>query len=350
MFKRFSVCMLVMLIAFSAIGTIQAQEPTRDQANPARLRALAQLNRIVVQTAADTLGITPVEFLNSGEVGQSFADIITSLGGDVAQVTTDAKATALNTIDTALAEGKISAEQAEQLRLHLDDALERIINRPRTDHPIGHVIDLALDSAVIRHAAQALDVPVRDILAARNNRQSVADFVTVNGGDPTAIAEATIASITERINTAVTNGRLSQEQADTLLSALAVAVDEALHSTTPLPNPRLTERRPSDRLSLRVAESVAETLGLEMQNVLSDLQGGKTLCQIITNNGGDVDAVTQIAKDAVANAVRTALANGELRQERAENILNNLEAFVQQALDRAPLRSRIERSRTNNTN
>lgn len=346
MFKRFSVFMLAVVIIFSAIGSIQAQEPTRDQAAPARLRALAHLNRIVVQTAADALGITPVEFLNSGEAGQSFADIITSLGGNVAQVTTDAKATALSTIDTALAEGKVSAEQAEQLRLHLDDALERIISRPRSDSLVGHAIDLALDSAVIRHAAQALDVPVRDVLAARNNGQSVADFVAVNGGDPTAIADTTTTSITERINTAVTNGRLSQEQANTLLTALPAAVDEALHSTTPLPNPRLTERR----TSIGITGSVAEALGLDIQNVVSDLQSGKTLRQIIIDNGGDVAAVTQIAKDAVANAVRAALANGELRQDRAENILNNLEAFVQQALDRAPLRSRIERSRANNTN
>lgn len=444
MFKRSIILVLALVMAFSAIGSIYAQDPTRGQDAADQVRAVAELNRIVVETAATALGLTPQAFIESVEIGQSFAEVITANGGDLAQITADAKATAMTEIDNALSAGTITAEQAENMRANLDTALERVLNRPRVERehreraiinfvrvvyqsaadalgmtsmdilqnaedgqtlndylvaqgadvaavkaaavasttegintaltegkitqeqadaalanleanvdrvlnaPIpknldGKVVDLALDMSVINHAAEILAVPAQDIIQARNGGQSVADFVTANGGDPAAVAEATIVTNTARINTAVTNGNLPQEQADTMIAGLPAAVDEALNRTEPLPDPRQAERRPNDQLSLGVTEVVAEALGLDLQSVIAEFQAGKTLREIITENGGDIDAITLTIKDAVTTAIQTALANGEMIQERADAILGDLDTFIQRALDRTPLRDRLGR-------
>ncbi|MCB9435886.1 MAG: hypothetical protein H6673_02700 [Anaerolineales bacterium] len=444
MLKRSVILMLALVMAFSAIGSIYAQDPTRPQAAADQARARAALNRLVVETAATALGMTPAEFIATVEVGQSYADVITANGGDLAQITADAKAAAIVSIDTALADGKITAEQAENMRANLDTALEQILNHPRADRdmrdiaivnlvrityqsaadalgvqpldiiqnaedgqslndylaaqgadaaavkaatvtsateiintaladgkinqeqadrliagldaaidrildaPIpsrfdGQHAEMALDTAVMNHAAESLGVTLREVVEARRTGQSVADFVIANGGDPAATADATIAAVTERINTAVANGNLEQAQADAMIADLPAAVDAAMNSTAPLANVQPRPIQPTPQLNLGVGEAVAEALGLDMPALMEQLQAGKTLREIIRENSGDIDAITQIIKDTVSEAVQNAVANGEMLQERADNILNNLETFVQEALDRTPLRDRLGR-------
>lgn len=443
MLKRSIILVLALVMAFSAIGSIYAQDPTRPQDAADQVRARAALDRIVVDTAATALGMTPAEFIAAVEVGQSFADVITANGGDLAQITADAKATAMVSIDNALSEGKITAEQAENMRANLDTALERILNRPRADcdmrdiaiinlvrityqsaadalgvQPLdiiknaedgqslndylaaqgadvaavkaaatatatetintaladgkinqeqadrllasldtaidrildalipsrldGQHAEMALDAVVMNHAAESLGVTLREVAEARANGQSVAAYVTANGGDSAAVADATIAAVTERINTAVANGNLEQAQADAMIAELPAAVDAAMNSTEPLVDVR-PHPRPINQLGTGIPQAVADALGLDLPSLMTQLQEGKTLRDIISENSGDIDAITQIIKDSLTEAVSNAVANGEMLQERADNFLSNLDTFIQEVLDRTPLRDRLGR-------
>jgi hypothetical protein len=191
------------------------------------VRAAAALARIVVQTAADAVGMEPRELRQSAEPGQALSDVITANGGDPAQVAADAKAKALEDIDTALNEGKITAEQAENMRANLDDAIARIMSHPLRERRVRPRAELNRD--LVQTVAESTGLSVRDILGQLRQGKSLATVITENGGDVEAVKTQIIAEETAAINEAVTNGRLTQERADELISNLPTLVDRRLN-------------------------------------------------------------------------------------------------------------------------
>ncbi|MEM8922981.1 MAG: hypothetical protein AAGD35_05720 [Actinomycetota bacterium] len=59
---------------------------------------------------------------------------------------------------------------------------------------------------------------------------TLAETIEANGGDVDAVADAIAAQITERMNEAVADGKLTQEEADEKLADLDTKVDERLNA------------------------------------------------------------------------------------------------------------------------
>jgi uncharacterized protein (DUF433 family) len=77
---------------------------------------------------------------------------------------------------------------------------------------------------------------------------------------------------------------------------------------------------------------VAET-GLEPQAILQQLRDGDTLTDIITANGGSVDNVIAVALGNVQERIAQAVENGNLTQERADELLASAEARITEWLN-----------------
>jgi hypothetical protein len=128
----------------------------------------------------------------------------------------------------------------------------------------------------------------------------------------------------------------------TLLSVLAVGVGAA----------SAQERGPRERildgLWREAIALVAEQTGLEPVVVARELRGGSTLAELITANGGDVDAFVAETAGLVTEKVNAALEEGKLTQAQADRILANLESALTEGLNRSfdgprPVRTRIQR-------
>lgn len=77
---------------------------------------------------------------------------------------------------------------------------------------------------------------------------------------------------------------------------------------------------------------VAET-GLEAQEIVQQLRDGGTLADIITNNGGSVDNVVAVALENISERAAQAVENGNLTQERADEILANAETRITELMN-----------------
>lgn len=77
---------------------------------------------------------------------------------------------------------------------------------------------------------------------------------------------------------------------------------------------------------------IAET-GLEAQDILGQLRDGGTLADIITNNGGSVDNVVAVALENIGERTAQAVENGNLTQERADEILANAETRITELIN-----------------
>lgn len=130
-----------------------------------------------------------------------------------------------------------------------------------------------------------------------------------------------------------------------VLSAGVVgAQDVAGQETDPRHPPRPQVQRPAARMLRELVNIIAEETGLEPQEIVQQMRAGMAPAEIITANGGDVDAVVTEAVAIVTERVNQALEGGTITQERADNLLANLEERITQALN-GELRIRAPQNR-----
>ena len=87
---------------------------------------------LLLQAVASELGIEPQELREGLEEGTTLADYITANGGNVSNVSAAAAASAQTQIAEAVADGKLTQEEADEILGNLDDAIEQALN-----HEIG---------------------------------------------------------------------------------------------------------------------------------------------------------------------------------------------------------------------
>jgi bifunctional N-acetylglucosamine-1-phosphate-uridyltransferase/glucosamine-1-phosphate-acetyltransferase GlmU-like protein len=143
-----------------------------------------------------------------------------------------------------------------------------------------------------------------------------------------------IAILTARVETALENGRITQERADAMIATIEERVVAVINSEANVGG-RLRERfmmglRP-DRMAL--IESAMEATGLTRGQILGQLIDGATLGSVIAENGGDVNAIIAAAAANATERLDQAVANGRITQEQADQMLQRLNEMLQDAMN-----------------
>jgi uncharacterized protein (DUF433 family) len=176
--------------------------------------------------------------------------------------------------------------------------------------------------AVINVVADETGLEPRNILGQLRDGLTLADIITANGGDVDQVIADSVSKLTDEITQAVSNGRLTQDRADHLLSNLQDVVTHGINGEL-FPNrlDRGAVRGASERI---LVQAVADATGLRAPQVLQQVRDGSTLADIITANGGDVDTVVNNAVATATEQINAAVADGRLGQEQADQLIANL--------------------------
>jgi len=140
------------------------------------------------------------------------------------------------TIDKAVQDGKITADQAAQMKTDAENAVSQG-NLPGFEGPFGHGggkhggrgdfgmgmgrrggFDLSV-------AAQTLNMTEADLLSALQGGKTLADIATEKNVDLATIKAAVLANLKTQLDQAVTDGKLTQEQADQMYEQAATNFD-----------------------------------------------------------------------------------------------------------------------------
>lgn len=135
-------------------------------------------------------------------------------------------------------------------------------------------------------------------------------------GDVTAAQakQKALDALESKLDQAVANGRLTQEQADQRLAEAGAKIDEMLNSK---PGDRLPGKGPGIPKGGASLETIAGVLGTDVETLRSQLAEGKTIAEI----AGDKTQAVIDALVAEANAkIDEAVANGRLTQEQADQL------------------------------
>lgn len=180
-------------------------------------------------------------------------------------------------------------------------------------------------------------------------RDVITPDVTLNeaavalGLDPAAVIDAAAAAITTRVEQAVADGNLPQENADAILATLT----DDLTALMAEPLAALRQGQDNARLRDRIAfegfqiltQAVADATGLDTETVLQQaFTQDLSLAEVAAANGADPDAVLAAAVATATAQIDAAVANGDLTAEQGEGLITGLEQgfsqMVQQPMPR----------------
>lgn len=122
-------------------------------------------------------------------------------------------------------------------------------------------------------------------------------------------------ALKSRLDEAVANGRITQEEADQRLADASAKIDEFLNSVPSETMPPEREGPGIGKIGGASLETIAGVLGMDVEMLRSELASGKTVAEI----AGDKTQAVIDALVAEANAkIDEAVANGRLTQEQAD--------------------------------
>jgi hypothetical protein len=159
--------------------------------------------------------------------------------------------------------------------------------------------------------------------------KTLADIIAANGGTVESVVDTAVTQLTERINQAVTNERLSQERADEMLANLETVIMDVINGTSELGQLGGGFGRENS-----VVNKVAEAAGLELRDVIQQVRDGATLSSILTTAGVDVNTFVDEQVATAKERLDQQVANGRISQAVADARLNLIRVELLDALNR----------------
>lgn len=301
----------VVVVGAVGVGAVSAQQRPAPERPDGIIRS-------AIQAAVEETGLEAREILEQIRDGMTLAEVVAANGGDMQVVIDQALVGTSERLAQAVANGRITQEQADERLSQLETLIAEGVNREFSGRPGGlRGIVRNGERGLLQSVADATGLSAQEILPLLRDGMTLAEVITANGGNVDAVIADAITDATTRINEAVANERLTQEQADELIANLERLFTNSINGT-------LREHLVETRVGVSVLQLAADQTGLAPREITEQMRSGTTLAELLTANGVDVNAFID---DVVAQAntrLDQAVENGRITQERADEMLANL--------------------------
>ncbi len=191
--------------------------------------------------------------------------------------------------------------------------------------------------ALLKTLSEMSGQSIPDIVAQVEEGETLNDLAAALGLDPAAVVDHTAANLAERINQAVANGHLAQEQADEVLATLGADLTDLM--ARPVPERPLADRLDPERIRQLGGQGLIGALtnrtGLSPADLLAQARDNDltTLAEIAAFNDIPVEDVIAAAEATAAERINAAVAGGTLTQEQADALLARASEYFANAVD-----------------
>ena len=174
---------------------------------------------------------------SDADPSSSFLDAVARhLGVSPGELEDAAKAAALEQVDAALEEGRITEEQAGELRSRIESGdASRLLGPgfggfpgPGGFHHGGPGLGSDLSAA-----AAYLGLTAAELRERLHDGESLADIAEAEGKSVDGLRQTMLGATRQRLDEAVEAGRLSREQADAFLDRIEERIDDLVEGTVP---------------------------------------------------------------------------------------------------------------------
>jgi len=200
--------------------------------------------------AAKYLGLSESDLRSKLEAGQSLADVAKAQSKDLAGLEQAILDAAKADLDKAVAAKDLTQSQADDilanLKSHIDDIANGSLRFRGPGGPGGPVHVGRAFGADLSAAAKYLGLSESDLRTKLRGGDSLADVAKAQGKDVSGLQDAIVADAKADLDKAVADKRLTQSQADDILSGLKAHVDDLVNAK-PGDRPRLGGRERGGR-------------------------------------------------------------------------------------------------------
>ena len=163
----------------------------------------------------------------------------------------------------------------------------------------------------IEELANAFSLDLDSIKSQIEEGTKMKDILEANGLDKETVHAKMQGVHKEKLAAAVASGEITQEQADKKLEHMEKRKEDGFKGKKQM-------KRPSP-------EKMAEVLGLDVDEVKSELEAGKKMKDILEANGLDREAVHEKMKAAHKVKIQELVGEGKITQEQADEKLERME-------------------------
>lgn len=327
--KKVFITLALVIITVISVGAVYAQQDPGGRQGGGGGRD--GLLREIVNIIAEETGLDPQDIMAQLREGSTLSDIITANGGDV-DVVIDAVVAAITTrVQDAVTAGNLTQEEADVILANLEEQVANAINGEFNPGQRPGRISRAFQGAqiLLDAAAEAIGLDAQEIRSQLRSGSTLADIITANGGDVEAVIADAVTTATEQINTAVTNGRITQEEADTIIASLETTFTNMVNGEF--------RQQVGHNIAVRgIIRLAAQETGLSEQEIVEQYRAGNSLASILTANGVNVDEFIELAVSQAEERLTQAVENGRLTQEEADERLTQLREELTTGINEAP--------------
>lgn len=176
------------------------------------------------ENIAETFGMTTEELREAMAEGQTLVDIADELGVDLDVMVEEWVNAQIADIEQAVADGKMTQEQADALIERMNDKLEEGIDfekwnpihqgRERAERVVNNAKDLVSD------ALEALGMTAEEVREAVAAGQTIEEIAAEQGVDLDALYDEWLAEKSAAVEAALANGEITEEQAQSMLERI----------------------------------------------------------------------------------------------------------------------------------
>src|SRR5258708_11269627 len=196
---------------------------------------------------------------------------------------------------------------------------------PAPDAARGQIVK-ALAGALIDATVKDTKLTKADIVTALDTGKTLADIIKANGGDVATVEADAKATTLASIKQAVTDGKITQDQADKLTAGLDKALDTLVNYQ--FPKGAIAGNRRLQALTAAgtglLVKATADASKISQRDLLKELRDGKTLAQIATEHNADVSQIVASTVTKATDAINKAVTAGKIKPDEAKALIASL--------------------------
>jgi ribosomal protein S20 len=211
-------------------GTTPTPSTQSDGATPEAGRGLGR--GLAIRHILKEAGLTAQEIADGKAAGLTWGQILDQYGSISAAEAKQQALDALKTkLDEAVANGRITQEQADQRLADASTKIDEFLNSVPGDHLPGGPGLRGLGGPALETIAGVLGMDVETLRSELASGKTVAEIA----GDKTqAVIDALVAEANAKVDEALANGRITEEQAATMKTRIAEAITKFVNEGGPL--------------------------------------------------------------------------------------------------------------------
>ena len=305
-----------------------------------------QESDLVSSATASVTGLTVADVNTQLQAGQSITQIAQAKGKTAADVIQSARALLTTGLQQAVTAGTLTQAQADAELAEFDQRAPQMVAESGPNGQPGrgfgaHDGGPRAEDALVSAAASLTGLTTQDVMTQLQAGQSLTQIATANGKTAADVIAAARAALSTQLQQAVTDGKITQAQADAQLAnfdttAPQIVADTALDVRG---GPGFGfGRGPAGLDGANVLiNAAASVTGLTAQEIDTQLQSGQTLAQIAQSQSKTADDVIAAARSALTTQLQQAVTSGRLTQAQSVAKLAQFDQNATQLVNDATL-------------